>query len=127
MTPPNDLPIGFSDDLITRHLKKRLYRSMNDIWWNYGGYTVLIEAGRITDLASTPRWGWSFIPPNGDYAKATLLHDVLLENGMDRVLADAMLLVAMKLENVNFFTRNLMFAAVRLNSIYMDAKNYLSR
>lgn len=38
---------------------------------------ILVPKGFKTDLASIPRFIWSFLPPNGKYQKAAILHDYL--------------------------------------------------
>lgn len=38
---------------------------------------VTVEAGFITDFASTPRVIWSLFPPWGKYGKAAVVHDKL--------------------------------------------------
>lgn len=40
------------------------------------GDRVEVPKGFITDLASIPRWLWSFLPPHdGQYARACVFHD----------------------------------------------------
>jgi len=39
------------------------------------GVTVTVPRGFVTDLASTPRWLWSLLPPHGGLALASLPHD----------------------------------------------------
>jgi hypothetical protein len=38
---------------------------------------VEVPSGFVTDFASTPRAFWSFLPPDGDYAYAAIVHDYL--------------------------------------------------
>lgn len=50
--------------------------------------TFIIPKGFITDLASTPRFLWSILPPFGRYSVAALVHDYLYRIGYDKKLAD---------------------------------------
>ncbi|EDV7056814.1 DUF1353 domain-containing protein, partial [Salmonella enterica subsp. enterica] len=50
----------------------------------------------ITDLASVPRIFWAFMPPDGKYAKAAIIHDYMYDNALrtkkeaDRIFLDGM-------------------------------------
>lgn len=41
-----------------------------------GGTVIRVPKGFVTDLASIPRALWSVFPPDGDYAKAAVVHGV---------------------------------------------------
>ncbi|HHX9832721.1 TPA: DUF1353 domain-containing protein [Salmonella enterica subsp. enterica] len=57
---------------------------------------ISVPAGFITDLASVPRIFWTFMPPDGKYAKAAIIHDYLYDNALrtkkeaDRIFLDGM-------------------------------------
>lgn len=79
------------------------------------GRIITIPAGRVTDLASTPRLVWNIFPPFGKYTGAAVVHDELYTTGeATREQADAVLLEAMETEGVGFFTRHTIYRAVRL-------------
>jgi hypothetical protein len=42
-----------------------------------GGELIVVPPGFVTDLASVPRFVWSFYPPDGPWAKAAIIHDFL--------------------------------------------------
>lgn len=82
-----------------------------DITW----VIVEIEAGFICDLDSVPReipiaHAWM----KGRTRTAAILHDALYQNGVDRELADAAFIRAMKLECVKVRYRYPIYWAVRL-------------
>lgn len=51
------------------------------VWWQDAGktYRIRVPKGFITDIASIPRWVWSFsgLTPDGLYRNAALIHDWL--------------------------------------------------
>lgn len=42
------------------------------------GDSITVPIGFLTDLATTPRAMWIWLPPNWKYTKAAVLHDYLL-------------------------------------------------
>ena len=42
-----------------------------------GDELIVVPPGFVTDLASVPRFVWSFYPPDGPWAKAAIIHDFL--------------------------------------------------
>lgn len=42
---------------------------------------ITVPAGFQTDLATTPRILWSWIPPDWKYSKAAVIHDYLIVSG----------------------------------------------
>lgn len=76
---------------------------------------VKVPAGFHTDLASTPRIFWNIFPPFGKYEQAAIVHDFLYHFGIGtKKEADIKFLHGMKLLQVPFWKRRLMFRAVRL-------------
>lgn len=43
--------------------------------------TIIVPAGFRTDLATTPRILWWWIPPDWKYSKAAVIHDYLIVSG----------------------------------------------
>lgn len=66
------------------------------------GDYVSVPLGFVTDLASTPRLIWSFIPPFGLHAAAAVLHDYgygikdRSRKEYDRIFRDAMLVLGVR-------------------------------
>lgn len=81
------------------------------------GIIYEIPAGTFTDFAST-KWFRSFIPQVGRYGKAAVLHDYLCAcKYVSRKRADKLFLEAMKLLNVGWVKRRIMYIGVRSYSI----------
>ncbi len=81
---------------------------------------ITVLAGFETDLASIPPMFRSIIPVNGQHRLAAIVHDdIYSKKGkmsfgvLTRAQADRIFLEAMKELGVGFFTRQLMYAAVR--------------
>lgn len=76
--------------------------------------------GFITDFASIPRIFWSFLPPIDEYGRAAVIHDYLLESGTTtRKKADKVFLKAMKVDNVSFWKRYLLYFGVRFYAFWL--------
>jgi Protein of unknown function (DUF1353) len=79
------------------------------------GRTVHVPVGFVTDFASVPRWLWSFLPPTGQYGKASLVHDYLYETptfACTRHDADRTFLEGMQVLGVSWLVSHLMFVSV---------------
>ena len=77
----------------------------------------VVPKGFVTDFASIPRPFWVAFPPCGRYAPAAVVHDYLYwfqPATCDRLCADTLLLVAMEESGVDAFSRNAIFAGVRV-------------
>ena len=80
---------------------------------------VVVPAGYVTDFASIPRAVHFIISPFGKHAEAAVIHDWLYALGTpkdrkSRRTADKAFAKALKLLEVNFFKRTIMYLAVRL-------------
>lgn len=87
-----------------------------DADFKVGPWTV--PAGYVTDLASSPRIFWVFIPPTGAYEIAAVLHDWFCSYAIAAGLvtsreADRIFRWLMSLAGVPFYIRWPMWAAVR--------------
>lgn len=64
---------------------------------------IVVPVGFISDGASVPRWLWSFLPRDGDYFLAAVLHDWLYHSGaVSRRDADRLFLRVMLELDVSF-------------------------
>lgn len=82
---------------------------------NGGGLTVEVPAGYATDFASIPKLFWSRLPHDGDWAKASVVHDYLYNRGgCSRFLADAVFRDGMAALGVPLIRRMVIYYAVRL-------------
>jgi hypothetical protein len=81
-----------------------------------------VRADFPTDLVSVPNMFAWFIPRAGRYARPAVLHDSLWERveieGYDRRVADRQFRLAMQAAKVSLLRRWIMWAAVRMNSIF---------
>jgi hypothetical protein len=91
-------------------------------------YRVAVPQGFVTDLASVPSLFWSFIPPQGRYAPAAILHDWLYwQQPTTREVADQVFLVVMEEMEVPVAKRRAMWASVRVfGGIYWE-QNFRER
>jgi hypothetical protein len=76
---------------------------------------VDVPRGFVTDFASIPRIFWSFLPPDGEYAYAAVLHDYLYwMQSREREESDEILKFAMEGLKVGTVTTEAIHAAVRV-------------
>ena len=82
----------------------------------HGWMEVTVPEWFVTDFASVPRFLWRIYPPIGDYWRSAIMHDYLYsrECTCSRFLADALFRDAMAADGVPWFTRVVMYYAVRL-------------
>lgn len=74
-----------------------------------------VPKGFATDLASIPRILWPLMPPCGPWARAAVLHDFVYREGpLSRLDCDRLFRTALADSGVPWFTRSLMYRAVRL-------------
>ncbi len=100
---------------------------------------VAIPEGFLTDFASIPRGLWNVFPPNGcSYDRAAVVHDYLYRGGFvtqivgnlelhkdpTRAEADSILKEAMNVSNVGWFTRQVVWAGVRVGGRCAWAKGH---
>lgn len=82
---------------------------------SYSYEVIRVPAGFVTDLTSIPRLFWTILPPNGEYAKAAILHDYLYENAIgSKNYADDILFEAMGVLGVAHWRKYIIYYAVRL-------------
>lgn len=85
--------------------------------WEIGSSGVLITVPEnfVHDKASIPRALWSFLPKNGQYTRAAVIHDYLYwSQHCTREQADNLLVIAMKESDVGWWTRKTVYRGVRL-------------
>ena len=79
------------------------------------GDRVEVPAGFVTDFASIPRWLWWLYPPDGRWAQASVVHDVLYRQQVrNRAAADAVFLQAMEVSKVPAARRWTFYLVLRL-------------
>ncbi len=112
---------SITDPLPLEHLGKdwEHWRLMEDLAWR--GF--IVPAGFISDGASIPRPVWGLLPATGPYLAPALVHDMLIRAWVagaplplarTRKACDDLFLEAMKDAGVGFFTRTIIYVAVRI-------------
>ena len=77
--------------------------------------TIKVPTGFITDFASVPRLPLAYSLFGDKAHRAAVLHDYLYSLGLcSREYADNVLKAAMEADGLGWFTRNMMWAGVRL-------------
>ena len=90
------------------------YELVDDCQINILGYQLIIPCGYKTDFASVPQFFWSIIPPHCKAAMPSIVHDYLCEFGiLQRKDCDAIFFELLKIAEVSFWQRNIMYAYVR--------------
>ena len=90
------------------------------------GDVIGVPIGFHTDFASIPRPLWAIFPRWGKYGNAAVIHDFLYwEQDRTRVESDRVFLEAMRVLNVSFFIRKLIYYAVRLFGWFRNRKRRL--
>src|SRR5262249_37503862 len=110
---------SLSDPLNVSRFVERVYFLTKPIAWspNPGQphKRVEVPSGFVTDFASVPRAFWSFLPPDGEYAYAAVLHDYLYwTQERPREEADEILKFAMEDLKVGGITAGTIYGAVRI-------------
>jgi hypothetical protein len=109
--------MGFDNKLIVEKLDDgknwRVVRQF--IYTTKAGRHITVPAGFVTDFASIPRGLWNIFPPTGKYGHAAVVHDYLYrQTTLSRNECDKIFLEAMEDLQVGWFTRRLIYRAVRL-------------
>lgn len=89
-------------------------------YYSDGFGMVIVSEGFETDLASVPRWLYYGLFGNTAH-KAAVVHDWLLFEGENREACDREFLAAMRASGVPPWRRWVMYAAVRLYSLFTGA------
>lgn len=110
---------AYTDTLAVSPLPDGRWTLVGDLTWEIGykgsGLLWIVPKGFSTDLASFPTVT-RLIFDRGDsrYAKASILHDHMLEAGVDRLTAAAEFHSALRADGVTGWRRLAMFLAVAL-------------
>ncbi|ELY9760991.1 DUF1353 domain-containing protein [Salmonella enterica] len=95
------------------HYRWRVYEPFEFYLSDDNSDVIEVPAGFVTDLATIPRIFWAFMPPDGKYAKAAIIHDYLYDNAL-RTKQEADRIFGMKVLGVPRWKRTIMYWAVRL-------------
>ena len=110
---------SFTDPLIVKKLKNMIWVVEREFYYFVGSEdskeSIRVPNGFITDFASVPRPFWIIFPPDGQYTQAAVLHDYLYYFHLyDRKKSDYIFLEAMKVLEVSWWKRRVMYRAVRM-------------
>jgi hypothetical protein len=109
--------MGFDSKLVVEKLDdgKNWKIARGFIYTTRTGWQITIPCGFVTDFASIPRGLWNIFPPTGKYGHAAVVHDYLYRRTeLERDECDRIFLEAMEDLKVGWFTRRLIYRAVRL-------------
>ena len=110
----------FSDPAILSQFNDEIYYLRAPLEWRPNDInsllpSVIVPSGFVTDLASIPREFWTFLPRDGRYMPAAIIHDYLYwEQQISKSISDSILNLAMQDLNVGSVTTALIYGAVRL-------------
>jgi hypothetical protein len=108
-------PLVFSPTVDGMHFT--LTESFDYYRLNNQAEVITVPTGYITDLASIPRILWIFMPPEGRYIKAAVIHDYLCDLAKtqdDYRYADDVFYEAMRVSGVTYIEAKLMYSVVKL-------------
>lgn len=113
------MPSSFTRPLTVTKIDARQWRVERQFIYFIGSEDsdefITVPKGFITDFASVPRLFWIFIPPDGKYTQACVLHDYLYHKQLySRKESDTIFLEAMKVSKVFWLKRRIIYRAVRL-------------
>jgi len=123
----HEVDIGFPDGrtVDVRELDSRHWELLKQFEYVAQKDHYVISAGQPTDFASVPRIFVWFIPTYGKYTKAAILHDYLCDlakaDKFSRRDADGVFRQAMRILDVAFLRRWIMWAAVRWGALFTPA------
>jgi hypothetical protein len=127
----NKMTSIFKQPVSLLFIKANTFELLKDFEYHVGQFPsddiIVVPTGFTTDLASIPRLLWFIFPPTGSYGKAAIIHDYLIvENKRTRKECDDIFLEAMKVDDVGFFTRNIIYLGVRFyNTIILQLSKML--
>lgn len=115
--------MAFQDKLLIEWFDEKKWQVKRD--WTYHAQVqpITVKAGYKTDFATVPRIFQGMLPATGGYTQAAVLHDFLCDHGLElepqisRFDADGIFRRVMREHAVRFFTRWIMWAAVRTPGI----------
>lgn len=95
------------------------YLLVEDFSFKWGEDVIVIPAGFKFDGASIPRLFWRFIghPFTPRFIEASLVHDYLCKNKMDRKMSDRVFRKLLRANGVANWRADLMYGAVRAYAI----------
>jgi len=114
--------VAFSGDVVVRQTDSRNWLLVEPLTYTGARDRFTVPAGFDTDFASVPRAFTWLLPRYGDYTKAAILHDHLVDTGaVSRKDADGIFRRAMRELGVSVPRRFMIWAAVRLASAMSGA------
>lgn len=109
---------SFTAPLIAEKIGPRLWRTYREFYYCVGAKDskerIDVPVGFKTDFASIPRLFWLFLPPDGQYTQAAVLHDFLcVSKRYSKLRTSEIFHEAMRVLGVGRRTARLMFLAVQ--------------
>ena len=88
---------------------------------------IEIPKGFITDGATVPRLLWPILPPISSYLEATVVHDYLIDTGVNRYEADKIFRLACIEYDVTTTITNVMFICIVAYGFCKQPSHYLKK
>lgn len=111
------IPIQYLNEACIKPHHRYHYLTCEEIDVMIGSQEIIIPAGFDTDLATIPRWLWTFLSPSySGFVAPSILHDYLYTcpGGFSREFADLVFYSGLLKNGVSNFTASKMYFAVRL-------------
>jgi hypothetical protein len=114
--------MAFETRLQVEEVSDGIWRLMSDLKYQGKSDSFIVPEGFITDFASVPRLFRWLVPTSGEYTKAAVLHDWLLQtSAVSRRDADGIFRRVMRELDVQVLRRYVMWAAVRVAGRLRDS------
>ena len=86
-----------------------------------------VPRGFTTDGATVPRFLWPIFPPISSYLEATVVHDYLIDTGVNRYEADKIFRLACIEYDVTTTITNVMFICIVAYGFCKQPSHYLKK
>lgn len=113
---PSFETLTIKDEACLTPYYKYIYKTCNDLRFTIDGQEYKIQKGFHTDLASIPRFMWSFLSPRySAFVTPAIIHDYLynIDTKKGRRFADDVLFAALRLNGVSYYTSMKFWTGVR--------------
>ena len=97
------------------------YKTGEDIHFVVDDHKYTIPKGFETDLASIPRWYWTFLSPQySAFVTPSIIHDYFYrcDTHKSRKFADEVLFYSLKEKGISNYTASMFYVAVRIFGFY---------
>ena len=128
LTPIPNYHLFVSGETCIKPYSRYTYKLGNALDVSVNGEHFIIQAGFETDLASIPRWYWTFLAPQySAFVTPSIIHDYFYRcvNNKDRRFADSIFYYALINNGVSKHTAYKLYVAVRIFGAHAYVKDKL--